>query len=798
MSGRRDKAGSGAPEPSEQDDLSDTDPSASAPESAASQSTRPLRAAPSSTADAPRHDAPMVDDAWSTSNPEIEGDAAPVEHTYIEPTPAATDRTGQDAPRLAKDAVAGVRSDSQPGFDVSAEVLNPVAVAEAPVADLDGIGPAFPDPEEAGPVVVRRDVDGAGGDARPAPARASEVPTSARPGLESVADAAMARAQNAGRLAADDGWADFKDGSGGWKSLSGESQLAPKPKALSGPQYTRRDTNVYKLGKAVKAEEGARLVGTAGKDTGREFAISEREIAIGRGPSNAVVLGDSSVSREHARLLHEGDNYILVDLRSANGTFVNGQRVDRARLRSGDEVGFGSSRFRFLEIGDVFKPVDASGAPVLPGAKAGVWLQLRQSPHFRSVLVSALILAFTLIVTAVILVVRANSSGGRPRRDTIFRYYLQGVEAFKRRQWSDAEAQFKIIVGLDPSHARGQQYLQELAREKELALQLQAARTSVQAGDLAQGYAQASGITDSVYTPEAAELLRGVDAELDLRVSRAKGALETSQPAVALKLLDGVESVRPGRPDVAALRDRARAATGAPAAPAPSPDKPEPAGRRTGGRTVDDDNRGAAKEADAGDDEPASPKRQGFGSGVTARATAAFASGDPALAMRILEAAADNRDVQVLKNKILRFQKVYDGAKEEHRAKRADAAIKELKQAKAFEAKITGGDSDLVEEIDRKIADMYYVQGMASYLAGRYPDAYRELKTALSFDSGHRPSQKKLDDLADKAKEIFDDGARAQASDVAKAKERFRLVLQIVSPATDTYRKARERLDALP
>lgn len=59
---------------------------------------------------------------------------------------------------------------------------------------------------------------------------------------------------------------------------------------------------------------------------------------------------DTSVSRVHARLDRDGEDWILVDLGSTNGTFVNGQRVVEARLRAGDVIELGDTRLRFLPL----------------------------------------------------------------------------------------------------------------------------------------------------------------------------------------------------------------------------------------------------------------------------------------------------------------------------------------------------------------------------------------------------------------------------------------------------------------
>jgi hypothetical protein len=69
-------------------------------------------------------------------------------------------------------------------------------------------------------------------------------------------------------------------------------------------------------------------------------------LLIGRSPGCQFVVTDLSVSRMHAELRRAGDNWLLADLGSMNGTLVNGYRiVAPTRVRPGDEVTFGKTRF---------------------------------------------------------------------------------------------------------------------------------------------------------------------------------------------------------------------------------------------------------------------------------------------------------------------------------------------------------------------------------------------------------------------------------------------------------------------
>jgi len=79
---------------------------------------------------------------------------------------------------------------------------------------------------------------------------------------------------------------------------------------------------------------------------GDVIVISVLEAAVGRAPSNDVVISAAEVSREHARLRREGNTLDVRDLKSRNGTWVNGMRITSHRARSGDEIAFGTLRYR--------------------------------------------------------------------------------------------------------------------------------------------------------------------------------------------------------------------------------------------------------------------------------------------------------------------------------------------------------------------------------------------------------------------------------------------------------------------
>ncbi len=119
------------------------------------------------------------------------------------------------------------------------------------------------------------------------------------------------------------------------------------------------------------------LIGAKGPTKGLEIELQEGENDIGRDPSLYLVIDDPSVSRLHARLTVQAGAFHLVDLRSSNGTFVNGQRIDQADLRSGDLVRFGNLEFLFRygeEISEAASQRKRKKMLILLGGAAGLLL----------------------------------------------------------------------------------------------------------------------------------------------------------------------------------------------------------------------------------------------------------------------------------------------------------------------------------------------------------------------------------------------------------------------------------------
>ena len=86
------------------------------------------------------------------------------------------------------------------------------------------------------------------------------------------------------------------------------------------------------------------LIMRTGPNPGKSFELTKNELYIGRDINNDIVINDSEVSRKHARLILQAGGYVLEDLGSTNGSFVNGQRLMGPHvLRPGEVVMLGEN-----------------------------------------------------------------------------------------------------------------------------------------------------------------------------------------------------------------------------------------------------------------------------------------------------------------------------------------------------------------------------------------------------------------------------------------------------------------------
>ncbi|MDW4572256.1 FHA domain-containing protein [Microbacterium sp. M3] len=104
----------------------------------------------------------------------------------------------------------------------------------------------------------------------------------------------------------------------------------------------------------------ALLLVRSGPTAGARYLLDSDVTTVGRHPEADIFFDDVTVSRRHAEITRSGTAFELVDQRSLNGTYVNGERVDRAALVNGAEVRVGKFRLNFfVSPADLSRAADA-------------------------------------------------------------------------------------------------------------------------------------------------------------------------------------------------------------------------------------------------------------------------------------------------------------------------------------------------------------------------------------------------------------------------------------------------------
>jgi pSer/pThr/pTyr-binding forkhead associated (FHA) protein len=142
--------------------------------------------------------------------------------------------------------------------------------------------------------------------------------------------------------------------------VSGERSVPLTEETADAPTQTRP-------GWVDEARDGLTVPGKylAYEDSGRRIVapVSREWTRIGRSLSADVRFDDATVSRRHALVASQADGVRVLDDRSLNGIYVNGQRVDWAPLSDGDEIAIGRHTIHFFDNATV-----GSGTPPAPAA----------------------------------------------------------------------------------------------------------------------------------------------------------------------------------------------------------------------------------------------------------------------------------------------------------------------------------------------------------------------------------------------------------------------------------------------
>lgn len=202
------------------------------------------------------------------------------------------------------------------------------------------------------------------------------------------------------------------------------------------PQETEHKTSSITIRAPMRSSPVASLYFTHGSLAGKEVPLAKDTFFIGRSRNNNITLPETSVSRKHAVINFLDDKYIISDLDSLKGTFVNGKRVKEEVLNVGDVINIGQSRMEFRR---------GSYWPGR-GRRRAVWYVI-------------LVLIIGALVGTATWFFAGRYHEDRIQESIITRieaHYSRGVELFnKERDVEGARAEWSKILELDPEMKTG-------------------------------------------------------------------------------------------------------------------------------------------------------------------------------------------------------------------------------------------------------------------------------------------------------------------------------------------------------
>ncbi len=92
------------------------------------------------------------------------------------------------------------------------------------------------------------------------------------------------------------------------------------------------------------------FVAMSGDQKGEDFRLHDGKNTVGSGSDSQIALRDSTVSSQHASVRHEDGKFIMTDLDSSNGTFLNDRKVVREELNDNDTIRFGEVIVKFKRL----------------------------------------------------------------------------------------------------------------------------------------------------------------------------------------------------------------------------------------------------------------------------------------------------------------------------------------------------------------------------------------------------------------------------------------------------------------
>ncbi len=546
------------------------------------------------------------------------------------------------------------------------------------------------------------------------------------------------------------------------------------------------------------------LIIIQGEEEGREVELRRDELTLGRGPDNELVLPDIACSRRHAMIERQGEDWVVVDLNSGNGTLVNGERVQRAVLRDGDEIDVGSTVLEFQlpgqeELAD--EPAAQAGsapprestvtgtAPLGGAGAEGWWQRLIADPQRRRLmLVGGSTLGGVVLLLLLLNLVLPSTPDGPTPAEQARQLEMKNRQAFSSqmekakslvldKRWKDAKEAVLKARTYDPDNRLIEDYLETIKRELAASMALEQARVFTEEKSWETAVAALNRIPDdSEYKKEAERLKKEIDNRIveDL-LKQGMDLMREEKYSQAMVKFDEVHKRDPENAEVAVYRSKCEEQL-----EQTEREKRLAAARRARRRR----NRRRHQRR----------HRQRPKTGLTGQVLALYRNGEVGRAIAKADASGTASQATLLR----KFKSAYEtGMRLAKMTGRADKAIVALRKAKQLDNKIAGGRGHYHDKLRKIMSKVYFVKGVDAYTRQRYPMAYQAFNKALKYKPDNDLAKGRLRELEKIAKKKYESAYVIKSTQAEKAIQELKTVMKIVPPNHIYYGKAQRLLKRL-
>ncbi|MEK6814457.1 MAG: FHA domain-containing protein [Nitrospirota bacterium] len=569
----------------------------------------------------------------------------------------------------------------------------------------------------------------------------------------------------------------------GERTLSGES-TSPEIKAVPSG-----DATMF-VGEAPLPPPFGRLVCLDGSEAGKEHVLGEGAATVGRGEDSLIRVNDESISRHHAEIARDAAGvYTLVDKGSRNGTFVGGTRVDSLVLKGGEEIVFGTVRFRFIAPGEIFArtgPEPAGKAavppppakPSAPGKKKGM------------ILVGGIGGGVLLLLLLLLLLgpskppskppagpaqkqAKAPPAGapaqpgpgptaqGEDSKQKMRDLYQQGIQAAKERKWDEALKLYDQALALDPAFPLAKAARAEAERDRQVHIKMAEVNQLLGQQKFEEAVTLAQALPPSSTFDKEIVLLRKrvKDEMIKTSLSKAEAHIKEKKFQEARQAIEAAETADPSSESVKRLKaDLASAET--------------------------EQKRAAIRVKKVADDQAGA--RRG-------RWMDAYMKGYLAEAAEHLRRGGDEKTAA----KADQVKSSYERGLAAYQEGRLAQAYGEWDRTLQIDREITRGGkqrSFVSKEIGRIMAKEYLSRAKSAVDQKEYETASKNWQKALAVDPGNPEAEAGLGKLKGIAQKLYEEGYVLESVNLPAALAKWRQVISIVPASDPNHRKAAEKL----